>query len=157
VSVEHIEQALDLFRRYLRSKDLKVTRQREILLRRIFEKELHFSAEDLEDRVKGDGISKATIYRTLQLLCECKLITEVALVENRRMYEHTYGHEPHDHIVCIDCHKVFEFDGSALAKVEKEIAQSLGFAPVGHRLRLEATCEVLRKTGKCNRDEIKII
>jgi Fur family ferric uptake transcriptional regulator len=157
VSVEHIEQALEIFRRYLRSKDLKVTRQREILLRRIFEKEVHFSAEDLEDRVKGDGISKATIYRSLQLLCECELIAEVALVENRRMYEHTYGHEPHDHIVCIDCKKVFEFDGNALAKVESEVAKRLGFAPVRHRLRLEATCEDLRKTGKCNRDEIKLI
>lgn len=157
MSVEHIEQALEIFRRYLRSKDLKVTRQREILLRRIFEREVHFSAEDLEDRVKGDGISKATIYRTLQLLCECRLITEVALVENRRMYEHVYGHEPHDHIVCVDCNKVFEFDGSALARIEAEIAKGLGFVPVGHRLRLEATCEALRKTGKCNREEIKLI
>jgi len=157
VSVEHIQQALELFRRFLKSKDLKVTRQREILLRRIFEQEVHFSVEGLEDRVKGDGISKATIYRTVQLLMEAELISEVTLVDNRRMYEHTYGHDPHDHIVCIDCNKVFEFDGAELAQIEGEIAKRLGFVPVGHRLRLEATCEVLRTTGKCDREEIKII
>ena len=157
MSVEHIEQALEIFRRHLRSQDLKVTRQREILLRRIFEREVHFSAEDLEDHVKGDGISKATIYRTLQLLCEAGLIEEVALQDNRRMYEHTYGDEPHDHIVCVDCNKVFEFDGSALSRIEGEVAQKLGFAPVGHRLRIEANCEALRRTGKCDREEIKLI
>jgi Fur family ferric uptake transcriptional regulator len=157
VSVEHIEKALEIFRRHLKSQDLKITRQREILLRRVFEKEVHFSAEELEDRVKGDGISKATIYRTLQLLCECNLIAEVALVDNRRMFEHTYGHAPHDHIVCVDCHKVFEFDGTALAEIEDRIVKRLGFAPVGHRLRIEATCEALRKTGKCDRKEIKLI
>jgi Fur family ferric uptake transcriptional regulator len=157
VSVEHIEQATEIFRKYLKSQDLKVTRQREILLRRIFEREVHFSAEDLEDRVKGDGISKATIYRTLQLLVECGLITEVALEDDRRMYEHTYGHEPHDHIVCLDCRKVFEFDGGTMLELEQHIASKLGFRPRGHRLRIEATCEALRRTGRCDREEIKLI
>jgi len=157
VSVEHIEQATEIFKKFLKSKELKVTRQREILLRRIFEKEVHFSAEDLEDRVKGDGISKATIYRTLQLLVECDLITEVALEDDRRMYEHTYGHDPHDHIVCVDCRKVFEFDGESMLRLEHEIAAQLGFKPMGHRLRIEATCEALRRNGKCDRKEIKLI
>ncbi len=157
MSVEHIEQATEIFREFLKSKDLKVTRQREILLRRIFEKEVHFSAEDLEDRVKGDGISKATIYRTLQLLVECGLIMEVSLEDDRRMYEHTYGHDPHDHIVCMDCKKVFEFDGESMLQLEQEIAAKLGFKPVGHRLRIEATCEALRKQGHCDREEIKLL
>jgi Fur family ferric uptake transcriptional regulator len=151
-----IEQALEIFRRFLKSKELKITRQREILLRRIFEWEVHFSAEDLEDRVKGDGISKATIYRTLQLLAECGLISEVALKDDRRMYEHTYGRDPHDHIVCVDCKKVFEFDGAAIARIEAEIAKRLGFAPMGHRLRIEANCEALRKTGTCDRKEVRL-
>ncbi len=157
MSLEHIDSATDLFRDFLKSKDLKVTRQREILLRRIFEREEHFSAETLEDRVKGDGISKATIYRTLQLLVEAKLISEVALVDDRRMYEHTYGHDPHDHIVCVDCDKVFEFDAATIAELEKKIASALRFVPVGHRLRIEATCEDLRETGKCTRKAIKLI
>ena len=157
MSVEHIDSATELFRKFLRSKDLKITRQREILLRRIFQREEHFSAESLEDRVKGDGISKATIYRTLQLLCDAGLISEVVLVDDRRMYEHTYGHDPHDHIVCIDCEKVFEFDAAAISEVEHRIAVALRFLPVGRRLRIEARCEELRKTGKCDRKEIKLI
>ena len=157
MSVEHIGQATEIFRRFLRNKELKITRQREILLRRIFEREEHFSAEDLEDRVKGDGISKATIYRTLQLLVDAGLVNEVALKDDRRMYEHTYGHAPHDHIVCIDCKKVFEFDGAALQKIEAELASGIGFIPVGHRLRIEATCVDMRRTGKCDREEIKLV
>ena len=157
MSVEHIDQATALFRDFLKSKELKITRQREILLRRIFQKEEHFSAESLEDRVKGDGISKATIYRTLQLLVDAGLISEVVLVDDRRMYEHTYGHDPHDHIVCVDCDKVFEFDAALFAEVENKIAAALRFVPVGHRLRIEAQCEDMRRTGKCDRDAIKLI
>ena len=154
--VAHLEQAIDVFRRFLRSKDLKITRQREILLRRIFEGSEHFSAESLEDRVKGDGISKATIYRTLQLLLEAELIAEASIEDDRRFYEHIFGRQPHDHIVCIDCRKVFEFDGSALAEIENRIAAELGFVPVMRRLRLEATCTAMRATGKCDREENKL-
>ena len=157
MSVEHIEQATEVFRRFLKAKDLKITRQREILLRRIFEREEHFSAEDLEDRVKGDGISKATIYRTLQLMVDCDLVREVALVDDRRMYEHVFGHDPHDHIVCVDCGKVFEFDASKFARVESAISRELGFIAVGHILRIEATCELLRESGTCDRKELKLI
>lgn len=157
MSVEDIGPALELFRDFLRGKDLKVTRQREVLVRRIFEREEHFSAETLEEYVKGDGISKATIYRTLQLLTECELIAEVALEDDRRYYEHTYGHDPHDHIVCSDCKKVFEFDGAPVARLMERTAAELGFKPVGHRFRIEATCERLRETGACDRDEIKLI
>ena len=90
----HLEQATEVFRRFLRSKDLKITRQREILLRRIFETSEHFSAESLEDRVKGDGLSKATIYRTLQLLLEGELIAEASIEDDRRFYEHIFGRQP---------------------------------------------------------------
>lgn len=156
MSLEHIEQALEIFRRFLRDKELKITRQREILVRRIFEREEHFSAEALEDRVKGDAISKATIYRTLQLLVECGLVDEVGLEDERRIYEHTYGHAPHDHIVCADCGKIFEFDGAELGRLEEDLVRNLGFRPVGHRLRIAATCELLRETGTCNRKAIKL-
>ncbi|MEM8883350.1 MAG: Fur family transcriptional regulator [Planctomycetota bacterium] len=156
MSADHIEQATELFRRFLKSKDLKVTRQREILLRRIFESEGHFSAESLEDRVKGDGISKATIYRTLQLLVESELIAEVLLEDDRRFYEHIWGRTPHDHIVCTDCRKVFEFAASELEDVESEIAARIGFVPVRHRLRIEAHCTQYRDTGSCDREEIHL-
>jgi Fur family ferric uptake transcriptional regulator len=157
VSVEHIEQATEVFRRFLKSQELKITRQREILLRRIFEREEHFSAESLEDRVKGDGISKATIYRTLQLLVDAELVREVALGDDRRVYEHVFGHEPHDHIICVDCKKVFEFEATEIAKTERVIAKRLGFTPVGHQLRIEATCEELRQSGHCHREENKLL
>lgn len=156
MSLEHIAQATEVFRVFLRKQDLKITRQREILLRRIFEREEHFNAEALEDRVKGDGISKATIYRTLQLLVECGLVVEVDLGDNRRVYEHVFGHAPHDHIVCVDCRKVFEFREADLGRVEREIARKLGFTPVGHHLRIEAACEEMKKHGVCRRDALKL-
>ncbi len=157
MSIEHIQSALEVFREFLKERDLKVTRQREILVRRIMEREEHFSAETLEDRVKGDGISKATIYRTLQLLCECGLVEEVALDDDRRMYEHVYGHDPHDHIVCVDCRKVFEFDGKPVLELQTRSTNNLGFTPVSHRMRIEARCDLLRETGACDRKEIKLI
>jgi len=157
VSVEHIEQATNVFREFLKKKDLKVTRQREILLRRIFETEEHFAAEDIEDLVKGDGISKATIYRTLQLLVEAGICEEVELGDNRRFYEHVFGHPQHDHIVCMDCKKIFEFDARALTDVENKITGTLGFKPVSHSLRIEATCDDLQENGVCNRTATRVL
>jgi len=49
------------------------------------------AAEELEDRTKRNGISKATTHRTLLRSRECQLITEAALVESRRMSGHVYG------------------------------------------------------------------
>ncbi|MFQ5844433.1 MAG: Fur family transcriptional regulator [Planctomycetota bacterium] len=157
MSVEHIQQATDVFRRFLKKKDLKVTRQREILLRRIFQREEHFTVESLEERVKGDGISRATIYRTLQLMRECGLVEEVEFGDERRHYEHVFGHRPHDHLVCVDCNKVFEVPAEDITELRKSIAQRLGFAPVGHSLRVEVRCEDLRRNGVCNRKAIKVL
>jgi Fur family ferric uptake transcriptional regulator len=157
VSVEHIEAATEVFRRFLKTKQLKVTRQREILLRRIFEREEHFTVDTLEDHVKGDGISKATIYRTLQLMVECGLVAEVEIGENRRVYEHVYGHQPHDHIVCTDCKKVFEFVAADVAALERDIARRFGFRPSGHSLRIEAECLDLKRDGRCDRTGVKVV
>ncbi len=157
MSVEHIGQATEVFKEFLKKKDLKITRQREILLRRIFETTEHLSAEDLEDMVKGDGISKATIYRTLQLLVECGMVKEVDLGEDRRYYEHVFGHPAHDHIVCVDCRKVFEFNAADLQGVEDAITKRLGFKPVGHSLRIEAKCNDLRKNGVCDRQATRVL
>ncbi len=157
MSVEHIQQATDAFRVFLKGKDLKVTRQREILLRRIFQREEHFTVETLEEHVKGDGISRATIYRTLQLMRECGLIEEVDLGDGRRYYEHVFGHTPHDHLVCVDCNKVFEVPVGDISDLRKRIAQRLGFSPVGHSLRIEVRCEELREHGVCNREAIKVL
>jgi len=156
VSLEHIEPATEVFRRFLKTKDLKVTRQREILLRRIFEREEHFTVDTLEDRVKGDGISKATIYRTLQLMVECGLVAEVEIGKDRRVYEHVYGHVAHDHIVCSDCKKVFEFVSPEVSALERSVARRFGFSATSHSLRIEAECDDLRRTGECKRRAVKV-
>ena len=90
------------------------------------------------------------------MLLEAELIAEASIEDDRRFYEHIFGRAPHDHIVCIDCRKVFEFDGSEVAVIEGNIAETMGFRPVTRRLRLEATCVALRETGHCERDENKL-
>ena len=54
-------------------------------------------------------------------------------------------------------HFPLEFDGSELLEVEKRLAGGLGFVPENHRLRIEARCETMRRKGRCDREEIKLI
>ena len=93
------------FRAYLKNKGLKFTPEREEILETVFSIHKHFDVEELYDILRGrsKNISRATIYRTLPLLIESHLIQETLHCTGNTKYEHVYGHEHHDHLVCIKC------------------------------------------------------
>ncbi len=102
-----IQERLDEF---IRRKGLRRTGQRDVI---IFSKDEHFTAEELFDRVRksSNDISRATVYRTLALLVEADLLREIDLGENQTTYDPNFLDKPaHNHLVCIDCGRVVEFE-----------------------------------------------
>lgn len=63
-------------------------------------------------REQGHRVAKATIYRTLPLLMNCGIVKQVQLGNKQAYYEHTYGQDPHDHMVCRRCSRIVEFDSA---------------------------------------------
>src|SRR5258708_8359669 len=90
-----------LFGEFLKRKGLKTTRERHALFDEIFSTHRHFDAEDLVIRMREQGtkISRATIYRTLELLYECGLVGRVPLNKENSRYESLRKGDPHHHLL----------------------------------------------------------
>lgn len=133
----------DKFREYLESKNLKFTAERQAILDCIFSSHKHFEADELlfDLRLKDLKISKATIYRTLSLLVKSGLLREVIFGERHTHYEHVYGHEHHDHIVCNNCGKIIEFIEPRIEKLQEEVCKKNNFKSESHRLQIQGLCE----------------
>ena len=99
------------FEAYLRSKKLKLTGERMEILAAVFQKNAHFDAEELHGELKHHGrdISRATVYRTLDLLVQCGLVRKSSLGSSHANYEAAHEDEHHDHLICLNCNRVIEF------------------------------------------------
>lgn len=131
------------FYNYLKSKKLKWTPERKVLLETVFSIHKHFDVDELYEilRKGNKNISRATIYRSIPLLIESGLVQETFREENRIFYEHTYGHEHHDHMLCIKCKKIIEFTDEKLEKLQNEICKKHEFQIADHRLSIKGYCK----------------
>ncbi len=137
-----MKKALEAFHDLLRRRGLKLTRQREALLHAVFATHRHFSAEDLHRDLEKSGhrVSIATVYRSLALLVEGGLVQGLDVGNGRVLYEHTLGHEHHDHMVCLDCGRITEFRSQPIEDLQEEAARAHRFTVVAHSLKLFGYC-----------------
>jgi Fur family transcriptional regulator, ferric uptake regulator len=139
-----------LFRRYLKDQGLPVTRQRELVAEAVFDTSGHLSVEDLERRLRelGHRIGKATIYRTLDLLVRSRLVVEHDFGEGFKRYEHRLSREPvHEHLICLECGRVIEFESWEVQEVRAQVTQKHGFRPSRHKLEIYGLCRECQEAG----------
>ncbi len=144
-----IQERLDEF---IRRKGLRRTGQRETIVKAAFSKDEHFTADELFDRARkfDSETSRATVYRTLSLLVEADLLREIDLGDNQTTYDPNFLDKPsHNHLVCIDCGRVVEFEDSHLDLLNDCITRRLGYKAVRQSIKIEANCEQLRLKGRC--------
>lgn len=137
------DESLDVLRAYVAKNGLKFTKQRELIAEVFFRGGGHLSAEDLLEkvRVEDSNVSLATVYRTMKLLTECGLANPHRFNERQTVYEPFGGEEEHhDHIICQDCDKIFEFFDARIEKLQDEIVKQQGFELTHHRMELYGRC-----------------
>jgi Fur family ferric uptake transcriptional regulator len=141
------ESALERFTIYLKRKGLKMTRERRLILREIFSSDDHFEAEDLLMRFRSrrEKVSRATIYRTFDLLHSAGLIKKSDFGENHYHYERSFGHEHHDHMICRRCGKVIEFNYPELEELKEKVCEESEFEMTSHSLQIFGYCKACRK------------
>lgn len=129
-----------VFRRYLRSQDLKYTPERADILNAIIEYDGLFDADAVMDllRKKGYEVSKATLYRTIKLLRDGGIIQEVTLDATQSHYQLIYGRKPIDAIVCMRTGQRIEFTSDEIIAIRDRLCKEHGWSPVGHRLLIYA-------------------
>ncbi|HUF63726.1 MAG TPA: transcriptional repressor [Verrucomicrobiales bacterium] len=142
------------FEAFIAAKGLRRTPQRDAIVRAAFEATDHFTAEDLWERTRRiDGnASRATVYRTLALLVESGLLREIDLGRDNRHYDPNFlEHPDHNHLICVDCDRVVEFEDDHITLLEDCISKRLGFTPSRKSIRIEANCEEFQRLGACSR------
>ncbi len=152
-----VDTLMGQFHDYLGKKQLKSTRQRDIIARRFFANQGHLSIEALLGLAREDNprIGYATVYRTLKLLTECGLATQRRFGEGQAMYETAGDTEHHDHLICVECDYVLEFINDEIERLQDQVARSFGFSLVQHKLELYGMCPKARgiKGGSCPRED----
>ena len=141
---------LRLFGRYLRDLGLPVTHQREAVADVVFSTDGHLSVDEIEGalRERGERIAKATIYRTLDLLVRSRLVDEHDFGEGFKRYEHRLSNRPvHEHMICVECATVTEFESNELYRVENRLRAEYGFQPVRRRLEVYGLCKSCQDAG----------
>ena len=130
------------FLQFLRSRGQRVTQERLALFEEIFAQHKHIDAEELLATMKSRGlkISRATVYRNLDLLVECGMVRKQRLGQDRFLYEHVHGGQHHDHLVCTGCGRVVEFVSQGIAALQSEICRAHGFVPTRHTLQISGLC-----------------
>lgn len=138
----------DKFAGLLREKGLKVTTQRLAVLAALsMKQDSHLTAEEIYDLVKVENpdIGLATVYRTIQMLLELKIVDRIYLDDGYVRYElgHVYEDEDshhHHHLICIKCGRVMSFQGDLLEEFEKKMEEKTGFWIQDHDVKLYGYC-----------------
>ena len=142
---ETVERALGIFRRALKHKRLRYSSVREAIARAALAYQGHFEVNDLMGALTSANVKDAhlaTVYRTLPLLVEAGLIQHALLSSGeRRFYERAFERPHHDHLICVDCGKIVEFEFEAFEVLQRDIATRHKFELLDHVHELLGRCD----------------
>ena|SRR5215210_3756914 len=143
---------------FIEENGLRKTAQRDAIIAAAFSTTDHYTAEDLlvMARHVEPTVSRATVYRTLPLLVECGVLKEMDFGKEYKFYDPNFIEHPHhNHLICVDCDKIVEFEDRNIETLENCISKRLGFSPASKMIRIEATCDQLKSSGKCKNQPSK--
>ncbi|MFN0245454.1 MAG: Fur family transcriptional regulator [Kofleriaceae bacterium] len=129
------------WRAYIQDKRLNVTAQREAIVEQFLRTRDHVSIDELLSKVRKrqPKVGYATVYRTLKLLVDSGLAVERQFGDGQARFEVVGDH--HDHLICIKCGLILEFEDDEIERLQDKIAERLGsFTVLRHRHELYGVC-----------------
>ena len=142
-----LENARRKLNAHLAHQGLKQTRQRESILEAFMSTAGHVTSEDVHDHVReiDPTIGAATVYRTLKLFCDAGITQPGHFRDGVTVYEHSLTH--HDHLICLGCGDVVEFECELIEDEQLRIAKKYGFVLKTHRHELYGFCPGCEKAN----------
>ena len=118
----------------LRSEGLRYTAQRQAVWDEIRKSNEHRDAEDIYLKLKSDGVrvSRATVYRTIDVLVKNRLVRKMDVGEGRSLFEPRLDDKHHDHMICLETGNIIEFFDEELENLQDRIAKEYGYKVVRH-------------------------
>ncbi len=153
-----MRDAVEVFREYLRNRNMRCTVERDEIVRALPTTKAHFRIESLVNclNVRGMVASRATVYRTIPLLIQAGLLRVAETTPGMEYtYEYIFGREHHDHLFCMRCGLHIEFKNAQIERLQEEVARKNGYILVGHRLDLFGVCKEC--AGKLDRGEKPVL
>jgi len=139
---KNIEIAKQILTEYLIKKEHRKTPERYAILEEIYRRDEHFTIEDLFIFMRDNHyrVSKATLYNTLEILIDCKLVIKHQFGSNTAQFEKSITSFKHDHLICTDCGKIIEFYDSEINNIIKKATENTGFMPDNHTFYVYGVC-----------------
>jgi Fur family transcriptional regulator, ferric uptake regulator len=137
-----LERFRSVLATHMLKKHLRSTDQRRLIVETFFQSPSHVSIEELlsQVRVQDAKVGYATVYRTLKLLAECGVAFERKFGDGLTRYELADDDAHHDHLICVECGDITEFEEPQLEPIELAIAAKHGFLLQSHKHEMYGVC-----------------
>ena len=141
----------NIFTEYMVRCGLRKTPERYAILEEVYKYNGHFNVDTLYESMmkKKFKVSRATVYNTIEHLLNCQLVTKHQFGQTNFLYEKSFAYRQHDHLICGDCKKVFEFCDPRIGQIQSTIGKLLNFTIAQHSLNLFGKCNKMAETGHC--------
>lgn len=148
MTITDVDAMQEQLNAYMARKGLRSTAQRRLVSEVFFKAAGHFSIDEMLAMVRKEepSVGYATVYRTLKLLAECGLANERRFDDGVTRYE-LAGGAHHDHLICIECKRIVEFEDDEIERWQESVAARYGFSLVSHKHELYGLCADCRATS----------
>jgi Fur family ferric uptake transcriptional regulator len=138
----NLEHFRALLQQHMDKRGLRSTDQRRLIVETFFKAPNHVSIEELlaQVRAQDSRVGYATVYRTLKLLTECGVAFERKFGDGLTRYELADDASHHDHLICLECGKIIEFEEPKIEELQEKIASRHGFVVKSHKHEMYGTC-----------------
>jgi Fur family ferric uptake transcriptional regulator len=146
-SEQEIATLQDTLTAYMERKGLRSTNQRRIVSEVFFRTAGHLSIDDMLGLVRKQDsrVGYATVYRTMKLLVECGLASERQFDDTVTRFEVAQKDGHHDHLICLECKKIVEFEDDEIERLQESLARRYGYKLRSHKHELYGFCSACQR------------